>query len=162
MNNSNSTRVDVAAAAWPDFMGNYTPVLQSNHRDLVLAPGRLSTSGSELRVFDVPNNAAFSQALTTSMGNVTAKLNYPLVYPPTVSKQLFDHRHWLTLLRAQNATDARSKAFLDARSVAPQLISDPQWTGVSRPAIYSMTAASNVSANATVKSALYSPSPRCL
>ena len=161
MNNSNSTRADVAAAPWPDFMSNYTPALQSNHRDLVLAPGRLSTSGSELRVFDVPSNSAFSQALTTSMGNVTAKLN-PLVYPPTVSKQLFDHRHWLTMLRPQNATDARSKAFLDARSVAPQLISDPQWTGGTRPAIYSMAAASNVSANATVRSHLYSPSPRCL
>jgi hypothetical protein len=108
MNNSNSTRVDVAAAAWPDFMGNYTPVLQSSQRDLVSAPGRLSTSGSELRVFDVANDAAFSQALTMSMGNVTAKLNHPLVYPPTVSKQLFDHRHRLTLLSAQNATDAWS------------------------------------------------------
>jgi hypothetical protein len=95
MNNSDLTSADVAAAPWPDFMSNYsrTPVLQSTHRDLVLAPGRLSTSGSEPRVFDVANDAAFSQALTTSMGNVTAKLNYPLVYPPTVSKQLFDHRH---------------------------------------------------------------------
>jgi hypothetical protein len=93
MNNSDSTSADVAAAPWPDFMSNYsrTPVLQSTHEDLALAPGR--TSGSELRVFDVANDPAFSQALTTSMENVTPRLNYPLVYPSTVSKQLFDHRH---------------------------------------------------------------------
>ena len=93
MNHSNSTRADVAAAPRPAFMSNYTPALQSNYRDSVLAPGGLSTSGSELRDFDVANDPAFSQALTRSMGNVTAKLNYPLDYPPTVNKQFFNHRH---------------------------------------------------------------------
>ena len=95
MNNSDSTGADVAAEPLPDFMSNYsrTPVLQSTRRDLVLASGRLSTSDSELRVFDGANDPAFSQTLTSSMGNVSAKLNYPLFYPPTVSKQFLDHRH---------------------------------------------------------------------